>query len=84
MHYPGEHLIVEKKGKTFIPVWVLILDIFGTLILALGFYTYFGGGASLFSGFDNPRQAAIVLIIIGALLILPMIIVIVRRGTNRQ
>lgn len=58
------------------PPWLLILDVVGTLLLGLGLFGQFGGD-SLFTPFAIP------LIIIGALLMLPLMIFLVTRVTNR-
>ena len=58
------------------PPWLLILDVVGTIILGLGLFGQFGGD-NLFSPFAIP------LIIIGALLMLPLIVFLVSRVTNR-
>ena len=60
-----------------LPPWLLILDIFGTLLLALGLFGQFGGD-NLFSPYALP------LIIVGALMMLPLLIFLVTRMTNRR
>ena len=57
-----------------IPPWILILDLAGTLLLALGLYGQFGGDSPL-------QQAAVPLIIAGALLMLPLVVFLVTRAT---
>lgn len=59
------------------PPWLLILDVVGTILLGLGLFGHFGGD-NLFAPF------AIGLIVIGALLMLPLIIFLVTRATNRR
>ena len=58
-----------------LPPWLLILDVIGTLILALGLFGLFGGD-NLFS------PAAILLVIIGALLMLPLLVFVINRITS--
>ena len=58
------------------PPWLLARDVVGTIILGLGLFGQFGG-ANLFSPFAIP------LIIIGALLMLPLLVFLVTRFTNR-
>ena len=59
------------------PAWLLVLDVVGTLLLALGLYGQFGD--------DNPfRQAALALIVTGALLMLPLVVFVITRLTNRR
>ncbi len=59
------------------PPWLLILDVIGTLIFALGLFGHFGGD-NLFTPFAIP------LIIIGALLMLPLLVFLVTRVTSRR
>ena len=62
------------------PFWVLILDVVGTLLLALGLYGLFGGDELLFSQTVNLRALSIPLMVWASQLILrlmdryPMII----------
>jgi hypothetical protein len=56
------------------PFWVLILDVVGTLLLALGLYGLFGGDELLFSQTVNLRALSIPLIIFGVLLIAPLVL----------
>ncbi|MDJ0813170.1 MAG: hypothetical protein QNJ23_05540 [Woeseiaceae bacterium] len=58
------------------PPWMLALDVAGTIVLGLGLFGHYGG-ENLFSPFAIP------LIIIGALLMLPLMIFLVTRATNR-
>ena len=61
----------EKTGLK-LPLPLLLLDIVGTLLVALGLYGMIAG--------DNPfTPYALVLIIIGALLMLPLIVFFVTR-----
>lgn len=59
------------------PPWLLALDVVGAVILGLGLYGQFGG-ANLFSPFAIP------LVVIGALLMLPLLVFLVARVTNRR
>jgi hypothetical protein len=58
------------------PPWLLILDVAGTILLALGLFGRFGGD-NLFAPFAIP------LIIIGTLLMLPLLVFLVTRVTSR-
>ena len=59
------------------PPWLLALDIGGTILLGLGLFGQFGG-ANFFTPFAIP------LIIIGALLMMPLMVFLVTRATNRR
>jgi len=74
---------MKKKPKVSLPISLLVLDIIGTLLLALGLYALFGGRLGLFSEIGDSRQLAIALIIAGGLMMLPLVVMIVRRATNR-
>jgi hypothetical protein len=54
------------------PAWVLILDVVGTLLLALGLYGLFGGDELLFSEAVDLKALAIPLTILGVLLMAPL------------
>lgn len=76
--------MMQNRRQNRLPVWPIILDIFGTLLLALGIYLQFGGEALLFAEFLDIRQLAIPIILAGLLLMLPLIFILVRRSTTLQ
>lgn len=58
------------------PTWLLILDALGTIVFGLGLYGQFRDD-NLFAPFAIP------MIIAGALLMVPLLIFLVMRATNR-
>ena len=61
------------------PLWMIALDIVGTLLLAFGLYGLLGGvGSEAFKGL------AIASIIVGVMLMLPFFIAIVRTAIERS
>ncbi len=65
-----------------LPAWMIILDLFGTLFLALGIYAQFGGEELLFSDFLDIRPFAIILILIGLLLMMPLVLNLIKRSIS--
>ena len=57
-----------------IPVWALVLDVVGTIILAAGIYTQVVD--------TGMQRAGIAMIIIGALLMVPLVLVVVARAVS--
>jgi len=55
------------------PIWAVILDAVGTLLLAAGLYGTFGGDDLAFSELVDLRAVGIPLIIFGVLLIAPFV-----------
>jgi ABC-type glycerol-3-phosphate transport system permease component len=67
---------VNRGNKErIIPLWALLLDVLGAIAVAAGIYALVAD-----TGF---RNAGVALIIIGALLMIPLVIVIVVRARNR-
>ncbi len=75
--------MTESSRKRGFPVWALILDVLGTLLLAIGIYSIVTGGLP-FAGNLELGYVGVALIIVGALLMLPFIVVIVQRSVARQ
>ena len=59
------------------PPWMLILDVIGTLFFGIGLFGQIGGD-NLFSPYAVP------MIIIGALMMLPLLVFLITRITNRR
>lgn len=74
----------EQKRKFHLPAWAVILDVFGTLFLALGIIAQVGGDALLLPGFPDIRPYAIVLIFAGVLLMLPLVMIIIGQARSPQ
>ena len=62
------------------PLWALILDGVGTLLLAAGLVGLFGGEPFLSSLPVDLGKMAVVLIILGVLLMVPLIVVLIQRA----
>ena len=55
------------------PAWVLILDLIGSALVALGLYGQVGSDSLLFAEFVDLRALAVPIIIVGALLVVPLL-----------
>jgi uncharacterized Tic20 family protein len=55
------------------PLWVLILDLVGTTLVALGIYAQVVSGPLILSDVIDLRAIAVPMIIIGALLVAPLV-----------
>lgn len=55
------------------PLWVLILDLVGTILVALGIYAQVVSGPLIFRDVVDLRALAVPMIIIGALLVAPLV-----------
>ena len=55
------------------PLWVLILDLVGTALVALGIYAQVVSGPLILSDVIDLRAIAVPMIIIGALLVAPLV-----------
>ena len=71
------------SGKTVggLPLWTIILDGVGTLLLALGIFIQFGGDAATALLPEGLHDGGIMLIITGALLMAPLVIAVVQKAT---
>lgn len=65
--------MTQKPGLPW-PIWVLMLDVVGTLLFALGLYGQFGGDDLLFSQSLDLNALSVPLIILGALLMAPLVL----------
>lgn len=63
----------DGNRKIDLPAWAIVLDVFGTLLLAVGIYALVGGDELLFADFLDIRPLAIPLIVAGVLLMLPLV-----------
>lgn len=75
---------MEGRNNPQLPIWAIILDVIGALLLALGIIAQFGGDAVALPEFLDVRAFSIVLIFAGLLLMVPMIIIVIRRATSRH
>jgi len=72
---------MSDESRPKLPMWALMLDIVGTLFLAAGLFLEFGGTDMLASAPDSLRAMAIVLIVLGIFLMVPLVVVLVKRAT---
>ena len=71
---------MNENRTASIPLWALLLDVIGTLVLAAGLVGMFVDAPLLTSLPFNLSEMAVVLIIFGVLLMVPLIVVLVRRA----
>ena len=71
---------MSEQQTASIPLWALLLDVIGTLILAAGLVGMFVDAPFLTSLPFNLNNMAVVLIILGVLLMVPLIVVLVQRA----
>ena len=65
---------MNEPAKGIWPVWVLVLDFVGMLLVAIGIYALVAEGPLPFADAIDLRSVAIPLIILGALLFAPLIL----------
>lgn len=71
---------MNEKSPQKMPLWALILDGVGTLVLAAGLVGLFTGAPFLSKLPFDLDEVAIVLIILGVLLMVPLIVVLIQRA----
>lgn len=62
------------SNKLKFPLWVISLDIAGTLLVLAGLFGLFADGGSMFSGAIDLKPLAVPLIILGVLLMAPLVV----------
>ncbi len=67
-----------------IPVWIILLDAFGMLLIALGIFGLVASGDGMLAGLRYVRELAIVLIITGALCATPLIVHVIQRAASAR
>ena len=75
---------MDNNRKSGLPVCAIILDVIGTMVLALGIFTQFGGDDLIFPEFLDAKALGVVLIFAGVLMMFPLIIVLVRRAISQN
>ena len=75
--------MTENSRKRGFPAWALVLDIVGTLLLAAGIYSVVVGELPIVKGVE-PGYIGIALIIVGALLTMPLVLILVQRSMARK
>ena len=66
------------------PIWALILNGVGTLLLAAGLYGMFGGDDLVFAEIVDLRALGIPLVIFGVLLIAPFVAFTISHARTRR
>ena len=66
------------------PIWALILDVVGTLLLAAGLYGMFGGDDLVFAEIVDLHALGIPLVIFGVLLIAPFVAFTISHARTRR
>lgn len=66
------------------PLWVLILDLVGTVLVALGIYAQVVSGPLIFSDVVDLRALAVPMIILGALLVAPLVFMTVAQLRSKH
>ena len=62
------------------PIWMIALDVMGTLLLGLGLFGLYGGLAVDDMSPAEIQSAAVALIVFGVLLMLPLVVTLVRKA----
>ncbi len=75
---------MEDRQKTGLPLWAIILDVLGTLVLVLGIYAQIAGDDFLASASIDSNALSIVLILAGVLLMLPLVIAVIKRAASSR
>ena len=75
---------MTTKRKIKLPVWAVILDVLGALMLAAGIILLNGGAGLLDVSPTEVAGPAIALIVIGVLLMTPLIVVVIRRAASQR
>ena len=65
-------------NKSRFPLWVILLDVVGTLFVAGGIYGLVADADSMFGGALDLQLLAVPLILLGALLMAPLVIFAVK------
>lgn len=66
------------KNKAKFPLWVIALDIVGSLLVVGGIFGLFAETGSTFAGAIDLKLLAVPLIILGVLLMVPLVIYTVK------
>ncbi len=70
---------MSNSPKLRLPVWAIMLDVAGTLLVAAGLFGLFAGESVPAVEALNLEAFAIPLIILGVLLMVPLIVFLVKR-----
>jgi hypothetical protein len=64
------------------PVWMMALDVIGTVLVGLGLFGLFGGLAPEAVSAADFESASIAFIVFGAVLMLPLLVTLIRRALS--
>ena len=67
-----------------IPPLLFVAETFGTLCLAAGLWGHFAGDGTVVAGVVDLAALSVPLIVLGALLMAPLLIFVVKHATNRS
>ena len=70
-----------KRSLPF-PLWMLALDVIGTLLVGFGIFGLSGGFMADAASLTDMQAISIAVIVFGVLLMLPLVITVVRKGTG--
>jgi len=73
---------MTTKPKLNLPVWAVLLDVLGALMLAAGIILLNGGAGLLEVSADEVKGPGIALIVIGVILMVPLIVVILLKARS--
>ena len=73
---------MQNNRRIRFPAWALILDLFGTLLLAVGIYAQVAGDDLVFPEFLRIQEFSILLILLGVLLMLPLVVILIRQAVS--
>ena len=66
-------------SKLNLPVWTIILDVFGTLLVGGGIFFLVSDGDVLGMRVDEHRGLAIAMLVVGGMLMVPLLVAVVRQ-----
>jgi len=68
---------MTEHKKLHWPAWVLALDLLGSFLVAVGIYAQVADGELIFAEFVDLRALAVPMIIVGALMVAPLVVMTV-------
>jgi hypothetical protein len=67
-----------------LPIWAIILDVFGTVLIAGGIFVLVSGGELLGAPAGELRGLAIGMIVVGAMLMVPLVVAVIQRAASQS
>jgi len=71
-------------SSSSLPIWAVILDLFGTLLIAGGIFVVVAEGELLGRPAIELRGLAIGMIVVGIMLIVPLVVAVIQRASGRS